>query len=308
MKILVTGAAGFIGTRLVKKLITKEDIEIFALVKKNVNIFKKKSLLKIIESDMSIQNLTELELEVDVIIHLAAVKQHYKKKEEIFKNNLEVTENLLKSFKNIKHFIFASTSIAEPRSVYSESKFQTENLIKKSNVNYTILRMGPVFGVEDNTNISKLIKLIEEEKSFPIPGSGNVEIQPIFVDDVINSILEIISNKKYSKKIVKIAGESIIFKNLIKQICSVLGKKNKSFHVPIIFLKIFVLIYEKISSKPLITRQQIENFKLGSEHNMESDFHVSKLENSLKKFHEEYLNIYRMKKNTIIDKSDNIRY
>jgi UDP-glucose 4-epimerase len=295
MKILVTGAAGFIGTRLVKKLITKENIQIFALVRKNFNLYKENSSIKIIESDMSIQNLTELGLDVDIIIHLAAVKQHYKKKEDIFKNNLEATENLLKSFKNIKHFIFASTSIAEPRSVYSESKFQTENLIKKSNVNYTILRMGPVFGVEDNTNISKLIKLIEKEKRFPIPGSGNVEIQPVFVDDVIDAILEIILNEKYSKKVVKVVGESILFKNLIKQICNILGKKNRSFHVPIILLKIFATIYEKISPKPLITRQQIENFKLGSEHHMESDFKVLKLEKSLEIFHKEYLNYDRQK-------------
>ena len=297
MKILVTGAAGFIGSRLVKKLITNNENEIYAIVRKNQNIFEKNSSLKIIESDLSIQSLTKLNFDVDVIIHLAAVKQHYKKKEDIFRNNLDVTENILKTFNNIKHFVFASTSIAKPRSVYSESKFQTENLIKKSKIDYTIIRIGPVFGIEDNTNISKLIKLIEEEKAFPIPGSGNVEIQPIFVDDVVNSILEIISNKKYSKKIVKVAGEPIIFKNLIKEICHTLNKKNKSFHIPIIILKVFASIYEKISTKPLITRQQIENFKLGSEHHMESDFKVLNLEKSLKIFHKEYVDLMKKENN-----------
>lgn len=285
MNILVTGASGFIGQNLVKSLVKNKEYNVICLVRpKSFSSFKKNSFKEVIEADILDKNLkNKVKHDIDVIIHLAAIKQHYKSKSEIFKVNFIGTKNLLDSFTKVKHFIFPSTSIAEPRTNYSQSKWESEQIIKKKGIQYTILRIGPVFGRDDETNISKLIKMLNDENLIPIPGKGEVEIQPLHIDDLVYAIQKIIMNKKFFNRICHIAGEPILFKNFAEQVCKVLNKKYRRIHIPIPIMKIIVKIYQSISRNPIITVEQIENFQLGSEHHMDSDFHTSPLDETIKK-------------------------
>jgi UDP-glucose 4-epimerase len=178
-KILVTGGAGYIGSKVSHDLI-KQGYKVFIvdnlstgfkkLVPKKAKFFfcdilNKKEIIKII-----------IENNINVVMHFAAslsVEESEKDSKKYYKNNVLGTKKILEasSFCNIKYFIFSSTcavygnvkkkvdenQIAKPKSIYAKTKLECELLIKKfslkHNFYYSILRYFNVAGADLKNNI-----------------------------------------------------------------------------------------------------------------------------------------------------------
>ena len=136
MNILLTGAAGFIGFHLSKKLLSNNNIKVIGLDSLNnyYDVKLKKDRIKILSKfknfyfkKIDLKNYNDLKkiyqtYKINYVVHLAAqagVRHSIKKPRVYFKNNFEAFFNILdlsKDFK-VKHFLFASTS-----SVYGDNK------------------------------------------------------------------------------------------------------------------------------------------------------------------------------------------
>lgn len=287
MNILVTGASGFIGLHLVKKLAANPAHRISALTRIGSAIPElKKTNARLIECDITdAERLGRVTGNDDIVIHLAAVKEHYKSRGMIISTNVQGTKNVLDCSRNAKQFIFASsTLVSNPTDAYSESKKQCEELIKSSGINYTILRLAPVFGSGDNTNLTKLIELIRDGKAIPIPGNGKQLIQPTHVDDVVDAIERSISNSAFFNKTSVVAGRPITLEDFIASVGRTLDRNARSIHVPVGLLKPLVKVYQRVSDAPKITVEQLDNLgKLRVSEVFESDFPTSRLEVSIQK-------------------------
>jgi len=288
LNILVTGASGFIGSHLVKKLAANPAYKVSVLTRKQGTISPTKDAnVTAVECDMLDSNrLKEIGgIAPDVVIHLAAIKEHFKNKDEIFSTNVEGTKNLLKRFAQVKQFIFASSTLVSRASdAYSESKRQCEAIIKESSVNYTILRIAPVFGTGDRTNLTRLIELIRDGKTIPIPGDGKQMIQPTHVDDVVNAMESSILNQEYFNKTLTIAGNPITLKGFIDSVSKIVDRNPKRIHIPIGLLKPMVKVYQKMSETPKITVEQLDNLgKLEDSKVFDSDFPTSRIEIAIQK-------------------------
>jgi nucleoside-diphosphate-sugar epimerase len=288
LNILVTGASGFIGSHLVKKLAANPAYKVSVLTRKQGPISPTKDANVIaVECDILDSNrLKEIGgIAPDVVIHLAAIKEHFKNKDEIFSTNVEGTKNLLERFAQVKQFIFASSTLVSRLSdAYSESKRQCEVIIKDSSVNYTILRIAPVFGAGDRTNLTRLMELIRDGKTIPIPGDGKQMIQPTHVDDVVNAMESSILNQEYFNKTLTIAGNPITLKGFIDSVSKIVDRNPKRIHIPIGLLKPMVKVYQKMSETPKITVEQLDNLgKLEGSKVFDSDFPTSRIEIAIQK-------------------------
>ena len=134
MQILVTGAAGFIGYHLIKKILNKnkkvigiDNVNSYYdtnLKKDRINNLKKSKKFSFYKIDLSnYKKLNDIvkKNKINIIIHLAAqagVRYSIKYPRTYFKSNLEGFFNILEISKDnkIKHLIYASTS-----SVYGNS-------------------------------------------------------------------------------------------------------------------------------------------------------------------------------------------
>ncbi|GAA0340656.1 NAD-dependent epimerase/dehydratase family protein [Bacillus carboniphilus] len=133
MKVLVTGAAGFIGSHLCERLLKRSELEVigiddyigptpFLLKQKNLEGMEAHPRFHFIHGNLLTLPLKTLLQDVDVIYHLAAIpgvrSSWGKDFEPYVSNNIMATQKLLevcKGAKRLKRFIYASTS-----SIYGE--------------------------------------------------------------------------------------------------------------------------------------------------------------------------------------------
>ena len=150
MRVLVTGASGYIGSHVCKQLsennhsVTGWDIELHTEYN-NVSMWC---------DSYAKQDITESNLkgDFDAVVHLAGrsiVPYSFKEPTEYYRNNIMGTANLTKCFPNVNNFIFASTSaIAQLNNPYAISKLAAEHVIKENCENHTIFRFFNVSGTD----------------------------------------------------------------------------------------------------------------------------------------------------------------
>lgn len=174
-KILVTGGAGYIGSKLSYELLDKgNDI----IILDNLSMGSKKLIpknAKFIKGDLNNKIILEKifkKYNIEVIYHMAAstdVRESMKNPKKYYLNNVEATRSLLEISKyKVKYFIFSSTcalyditkknTVSEtddlqPQSVYGVTKFLSEKLIINyshlNKFNYAILRYFNVAGCDE---------------------------------------------------------------------------------------------------------------------------------------------------------------
>lgn len=223
---IVTGCAGFIGSHLVEKLLEKKwkvvGIDNFhpyysrKLKESNLTNSKKDPNFDFIEgSILTSEDLDKLPENVNYLFHFAAiagVRNSFKHPQEYFQINVEGTSNLLKKFKHVEKFIFASSSSVygnlrsdefpvmedhslNPISPYGESKLEAEKLCQKYASTFkskiAILRFYTVYGPRQRPDeaIMKFIRLAQSGKPIPVYGDGNKERDFTFVSDIVNGTI-----------------------------------------------------------------------------------------------------------------------
>ena len=282
--IFITGATGFIGHHLLKKLSNKYNI--FTLVRdKNKSAIL--SQYNIILGDLSQKELLNNALKkINIVIHLAALTK-YESKNELIKVNTEGTKNLIMAAKknNIKKFIYISTlnTTLPVKNEYSRSKLLAENIVKNSGINYIIIRPSLVYGPGDKGLISQYIKLINSLPIIiPILGDGENKIQPIYVDDLTYVIQQSLDNK-YNKNIINTVGPDIVSLNqLISLLCKIIKGKRFIIHIPIILFKAVIKISKIIGKEKFTFEDKLKVYQCDkiSENNRNFDF--MHIENGLK--------------------------
>jgi len=265
MKILVTGAAGFIGSHLVDRLISLNEyvigIDNFdpfydkkiklsncagfvnspCYIHYDINIFEQKLLEEIFSKH-----------KIDVVIHLAAkagVRPSIADPTGYYNTNVIGTLNILEVMKKngVKKMIFASSSsvygnnnktpfsetdtVDNPISPYAASKKAGELLCHTYHHLYDFdiyaLRFFTVYGPRQRPDLAihKFSRLIRERKPIPFYGDGSSGRDYTFIDDIIDGIIAALERLKGFE--VFNIGESkiILLSQMISVLESALGKK-----------------------------------------------------------------------------------
>jgi len=230
--ILVTGGTGFIGGELVKHL-HQAGVPYKLLLQPNArqDLFPRGMGINVALSSLSDARGVRASLQdVDVIYHLAGVERSGYLADF---QSLEVDgiRNLTEAAVNagVKRFFYLSHLGADRASAYSlmKAKGIAESTIKTSGLNYTIIRVGMVYGEGDNftRSLANLIRKIPFIT--PVPGDGQVLLQPLWVEDLVTSLQWALDMKSTENTILQVGGpEHLSFMDVLRQISTAIQKKR----------------------------------------------------------------------------------
>ncbi|MDO5971017.1 SDR family oxidoreductase [Flavivirga aquimarina] len=236
MKILLTGATGYIGRRLLPVLV-KEGYELVCCVRdsdrfKVPDSFQGK--VQVIENDLlDYQSLNNIPHDIDgafYLVHSMSSSTKYQKLEKKCAINFRKALNKT----NVKHVIYLSGIVNESElSNHLASRKTVEFELSKGQYNCTTLRAGIIIG-SGSASFEILRDLVEKLPIMVTPKWLNTRCQPIAITDVISFLSKSILNKKTYNENFDIGGPDILsYKEMLLKFSKVRGLKRKIYTVPV---------------------------------------------------------------------------
>lgn len=226
MRVLVTGAAGFIGSHLVDRLLARE-VEVVGLdnfdpfygrerKEANLALARDRGSFRLVEGDIRDRELLAGLPEVDAVVHLAAlagVRPSLAEPRRYASVNVDGTVALLEMARErgIERFIFASSSsvygerktgpfsetdrVDHPISPYAASKKAGELLAHTyahlHGTAVVCLRLFTVYGPRQRPDLAihKFARLLRAGETLPVFGDGSSERDYTYVDDLVDGVV-----------------------------------------------------------------------------------------------------------------------
>tara|TARA_E500000178_G_scaffold350149_1_gene408515 strand:+ start:1284 stop:2177 length:894 start_codon:yes stop_codon:yes gene_type:complete len=247
-EILLIGGSGFLGLNLIKSLKNNKNYRITSVSRTRPKNLKKNKNFSFIKADLSNFNQMKKSLKrkkFNFIINFGGNINHDNQK-QIEKSHFKLCSNLVRFFskKKINLFIQAGSSMeygstkspnyenfkCKPKSYYGISKLKSTQLLKKSGLNYIVLRLYQIYGPHQKINrlIPIAINQLLNNKDFNV-SSGIQSRDFLYVDDFIKLIKKILISKKPLRGIFNVgSGKPFTVKQILEKIKKLikLGKIN----------------------------------------------------------------------------------
>ena len=198
--ILVTGAAGVMGSRLVRRLV-ESGFKVRGLVLPGDPL---RSGLEGMgcdtrEGDVSIrESLANVCDGIDTVYHLAAVIISHDP--TVFRRvNLEGTANMATAAAaaNVRHFVYVSSaSVTYPRRTpYAESKFEAEQIVRGTRgFEHTIVRPTLAYDESGGLEVRMFLEYLQRFPVVPFIGTGRAIKRPVWTGDIVDGLLRLAGN------------------------------------------------------------------------------------------------------------------
>ena len=239
MNVLVTGGTGFIGTKLVDKLVNR-GASVTCLVRPGGIL---NPAAKTVTGDLTYPDFILPDEEYDLVYHLAAAWPGEKDKKILKAVNYDGTVNLFSLAKEKARFIVYvsglgvfgnpgnnvvdETSPLKPHTEYAKVRLEAqkylESCCKDLGIAFSVAFLGDVYG---NGGWFKNI-LVERLKkgSFRMPGSGEYFRSFVHVDDVVSALESIAEKNAINQTFVITDSTPVRFKDFVNVVCKELGVK-----------------------------------------------------------------------------------
>lgn len=237
MKILVTGAGGFIGLRLLDRLVSAGH-DVVALVRTPRGPLKlTRDHVTVVRGDMTdAASLDRAVAGCDVVVHLANATAitDWAAARAI---NVDGTRALLAACKRagVKRMVFTSTlsALREKRGPYGQTKLEAEVVVRQSGLPFVILRPSLVYGAHGVGLVANLAAYLRGLPAVPVIGDGRIEMDPIHLNDVNEIIVQCLTREDVLGKAYDLLGpERVTFNEFLDRLSAEIGVKKPYVHLP----------------------------------------------------------------------------
>lgn len=287
MKVLITGAGGFIGSHLVDSQLEKGfDVRAVDLHLDLLKHLKDHPRLEAIPGDITNESLVRQWVEgVDVVYHLASAHLDVSLSDEHYRHvNRDATVCLLEAAlqAGVKRFVHCSsvgvigdvehppadeTSDCHPTNVYERTKLEGEraalDFSRRTGFPVVVMRPAWVYGPRC-PRTAKLIRTIRKGR-FPIFGGGRNLRHPVYISDAIRGMELCAETQNVEGEVFIIAGETPVeSRELVNVISRELNVKMQKFHLPVFLGQwgglALELLFKLFGKQPPFSRRSMDFF------------------------------------------------
>jgi uncharacterized protein YbjT (DUF2867 family) len=259
--VCITGSTGFVGRHVAQELCSR-GLKVRCMVRPTSNLAPLAGLdIETRWGDITDATSLEKALQnIETAVHLVAVIRETKG--ATFETiNLGGTKNLLHAARRmkVKRFIYMSNLGAGPdrRFPLLYTKWQAEEEVKNSGINFVILRPSVMFGRGDGF-ISVLAEIIRRTPVVPVIGSGKTRFQLISVEDVAACVAQAVKEQTITNKTVLLGGpEHLTYEEIVDLIIERLKLRRRKAHIPVPLMRFVAGAGEKLGLTLPVTSAQL---------------------------------------------------
>jgi uncharacterized protein YbjT (DUF2867 family) len=234
--ILLTGATGFIGNRVLQAL-SRKNLQIRCLVRKPASS-QNPNITYVIGDVLDHDSLIRATAGVDTVYYFIHMMGNQPAGEERKFDELDrlAINNMVRACREngVKRIIHL-TGMRNPREKLShhlESRKEVEDIIRNSGIDHTIFRASIIIG-RGGAAFDILDTVVRKFSIIPIFDWENTRVQPIYIDDVIRYLVECLDRKGTINKCYDIGCSQVLtYKELIQQYAHELGLKRIFIRIP----------------------------------------------------------------------------
>ena len=239
MKIMVTGASGFVGSHVAREAGRRGHL-VRCLVRRESDV----SLLDGVAAERIPGDLTAKESlhaavrGADAVVHCAAITSEATPDLSVsWRTNVTGTAHLVDACTEhgVGRFVFISSQSAtmENRSAYGRTKLEAEGIVAGSSLAWTILRPSTVYGPGARGLFAKIGRYVARLPCVPVIGGGQQRFRPIHVDDLVGAILRSLESDVTIGQRYDLGGrDGVSFAQFIDGVGEVVGKRRVKIPIP----------------------------------------------------------------------------
>lgn len=270
MRIAITGASGFVGRHLARTL--ADDGHQLVLTARGVD-----------QRDTSIRQLGNVRwVPVGIgneeglsqafegcqaVAHCAGINREIG--EQTYRQvHVEGTRNVVEAAKRAKLSTIVLVSFLRARpgcgSGYHESKWQAEEIVRSSGLDYTVLKPAMIYGTGDHM-LDHLSHALHTFPAFALIGKDR-PVCPVAVEDIAHILKAALVEGRLRNQTVAVMGPELLpFSAVVRRVAAVVRKRPLVFPLPATLHYLLARCFERVMAIPLISTAQVQMLAEGME-------------------------------------------
>lgn len=255
MRIAITGANGFVGTHLTHRL-ESEGHELILTSR-----HPRKDDDRVFANDLSdVLSLTELFSGCKAVAHCAGINREIGN-QTYQRVHVEATRNVIEAAKAagvekivLMSFLRARANCGSP---YHESKWEAEEIVRNSGLDYTIIKAGVIYGLGDHM-LDHLSHALHTFPVFGLVGLKEKSVRPLAVEDLVHVMRAAIVDQRMKRQTIALLGpEEIYLSEAVHRVAEVVGKRPLMFPLPVFCHQLMARVFELTMKVPLTSLAQV---------------------------------------------------
>ena len=244
MKVAITGATGFVGSHLTTRL-TSEGHDVVSTARRDLG---------------DVDQLTAVFAGCKAVAHCAGINREIGE-QTYARVHVEGTRNVVEAAKNagVEKMVLMSFLRARPGcgSPYHESKWEAEEIVRNSGLDYTVIKAGIVYGRGDHM-LDHLSHALHTFPVFGLVGLKEKSIRPLAIEDLIHVMRAALVDRRMKRQTIALLGpEEIYLSEAVRRVAEVVGKQPFMFPLPVVCHELMARVFERLMKVPLTSVAQI---------------------------------------------------